>query len=190
MRCVYLDRETIHRHGPPEGGHNRRCYHGRPAGGHCRRWYPGGSASRMSTPNTVITNDRGPADEVTPSAAPPANETGRPKTVWTLTTQAGRSIECFSLAGRDRIEVVVHYDRSPVISQSFEVGEEDLALIWAEQQRLLRLREVAHRLRCPRCDEAMVRSRTRGYEYVVKLFTRRRPHRCTSCGWRGWRRDG
>jgi len=85
----------------------------------------------MSTPNTVITNDRGPADEVTPSAAPPANETGRPKTVWTLTTQAGRSIECFSLAGRDRIEVVVHYDRSPVISQSFEVGEEDLALIWA-----------------------------------------------------------
>src|SRR5438093_11908506 len=110
MRCVYLDRETTHRHGPPEGGHYRRWYHGLPAGGHCRRWYPAGSASRMSIRNTVIPNDPGPANEVTPSAAPLANETGRPKTVWTLTTQAGRSIECFSLSQRDRIEVVVHYD--------------------------------------------------------------------------------
>jgi len=143
----------------------------------------------MSIFPTVIPSDPSPANEVTPWAMPPATETDRPKTVWTLTTPAGRSIECFVLAGRDRIEVVIHYDRSPVISQSFEAGEEDLALTWAEQQRLLRQREAA-RLRCPRCDEAMVRSRTRGYEHVVKLFTSRRPHRCTRCGWRGWRRDG
>lgn len=143
----------------------------------------------MSIPNALVP-DPGLANEVTPFAEPSATQSVRPTTVWTLTTPAGRSIECFVLVGRDRIEVVIHYDRSPVISQSFEVSEEDLALSWADQQRLLRQQEVAHRLRCPRCDEAVVRSRTSGYEFVVKLFTRRRPHRCTRCGWRGWRRAG
>ena len=137
----------------------------------------------------MVPNDPCTVNDVTPWAELSAQSV-RPKTVWTLTTLAGRSIECVVLAGRDRIEVVIHYDRSPVMSKSFEVGEEELALTWAEQQRLLRERDLAHRLRCPRCDEAVVRSRTRGYEHVVRLFTSRRPHRCKDCGWRGWRGDG
>src|SRR6185295_9505983 len=139
---------------------------------------PGTSASRMSISNPVLPNDSATVNEEMPTAEPPAAQSGRPKTVWTLTTPAGRSIECSALVGPDRIEVVIHYDRSPVMSQFFEVDEEELALTWADQQRLLRQQEATHRLRCPGCDGAVVRSRTRGYEHVVRLFTSRRPHRC------------
>jgi hypothetical protein len=43
--------------------------------------------------------------------------------------------------------------------------------------------------RCPSCDaQALQRSRTRsGLERLRKALTAERPHRCRSCGWRGWR---
>jgi hypothetical protein len=137
----------------------------------------------------VIPSDPGPANDVTPPAEPSTAQSVGPKKLWTLTTTTGRSIECFALAEQDRIEMLIHYDGSLVVSQAFEAGEEDLALTWAEQQRLLRQRDAAQRLRCPRCDEGVVRSRTRGYEHLLRFFTSRRPHRCTRCGWRGWRRN-
>jgi len=41
--------------------------------------------------------------------------------------------------------------------------------------------------RCPECGKQQAqRSRTRGFERVVKHVTRRRPYRCAACGWRGW----
>jgi len=43
---------------------------------------------------------------------------------------------------------------------------------------------------CPSCVRREVRrSRTRGIERLLKLFTRSRPYRCLSCGWRGWCRE-
>src|ERR671912_396600 len=41
-------------------------------------------------------------------------------------------------------------------------------------------------LPCPHCHEPRAeRSRTRGLERFLKLFTVRRPYRCGACGWRG-----
>src|SRR5437870_5823897 len=42
--------------------------------------------------------------------------------------------------------------------------------------------------KCPRCKaEEIYRSRARSrWETWRKEFTRKRPHRCRACGWRGW----
>jgi hypothetical protein len=42
--------------------------------------------------------------------------------------------------------------------------------------------------RCPECDaETLQRSRTQStFERLRKALTAERPHRCLSCGWRGW----
>ena len=42
-------------------------------------------------------------------------------------------------------------------------------------------------MKCPKCGSVHIRrSRPRPWEYVVKRFTRKRPHRCENCRWRGW----
>lgn len=41
--------------------------------------------------------------------------------------------------------------------------------------------------KCPHCGSSHVRrSHLRRWEFLVKGFTRRRPHRCEDCRWRGW----
>jgi hypothetical protein len=43
--------------------------------------------------------------------------------------------------------------------------------------------------RCILCDSLMARSHSRSVvEKLLKLFTPLRPHRCTGCGEREWRR--
>ena len=40
---------------------------------------------------------------------------------------------------------------------------------------------------CPKCGSSALRqSRARGFEGMRSLLTKRRPHRCSSCQWRGW----
>jgi hypothetical protein len=42
-------------------------------------------------------------------------------------------------------------------------------------------------MKCPRCGSSNVRrSRVRIWEVPLKPLTRRRPHRCEECRWRGW----
>jgi hypothetical protein len=43
-----------------------------------------------------------------------------------------------------------------------------------------------HGRRCRKCGGVLMRSKSRGLEAFLKLLTRRRPHRCRRCGWRGW----
>jgi hypothetical protein len=42
--------------------------------------------------------------------------------------------------------------------------------------------------KCPQCSKRLERSHRRSFERFVGVFTRRRPHKCVHCGWRGWRR--
>ena len=43
--------------------------------------------------------------------------------------------------------------------------------------------------RCKVCDGLMARSHSRSFvERILKLFTPLRPHRCTKCADRAWRR--
>jgi hypothetical protein len=40
---------------------------------------------------------------------------------------------------------------------------------------------------CPKCGFTVQRSRAySSFEHFRKRFTRKRPHRCLNCGWRGW----
>jgi len=42
-------------------------------------------------------------------------------------------------------------------------------------------------MKCPRCGSSHIhRSHLRFWEQPVKAITRRRPHRCETCRWRGW----
>ena len=42
-------------------------------------------------------------------------------------------------------------------------------------------------MKCPHCGSIHVRrSRVRPWEAPFKALTRRRPHRCEDCRWRGW----
>ena len=43
------------------------------------------------------------------------------------------------------------------------------------------------RTKCPHCGSSHVRRlRVRLWEVPLEAFTRRRPHRCEDCRWRGW----
>jgi len=42
-------------------------------------------------------------------------------------------------------------------------------------------------MKCPHCASSRIRrSHVRPWELPFKAFTRRRPHRCQDCRWRGW----
>ena len=42
-------------------------------------------------------------------------------------------------------------------------------------------------MKCPHCGSTHVRrSRVRLWEWPLKPLTRKRPHRCENCRWRGW----
>ena len=46
------------------------------------------------------------------------------------------------------------------------------------------------RMTCPRCQSSyVVRSRVRLWEEPFLLLTDRRPYRCMSCRWRGWKHE-
>jgi hypothetical protein len=54
------------------------------------------------------------------------------------------------------------------------------------KKRALLAALALHGRRCRKCGGVLMRSRSRGLDGLLKLLTRRRPHRCRGCGWRGW----
>ena len=106
------------------------------------------------------------------------------RTLWTHRTRAGRTIECVSWMDQERTEVEIIYDGSPLVHQTFALPGD--AEMWSGQQLELHRLSLQKRVYCPRCDAVTERLPRSPYERLLKLFTRRRPYRCSRCRWRGW----
>jgi hypothetical protein len=108
----------------------------------------------------------------------------RRTTLWTHRTRAGRTVECVTWLDPEGIQVVIIYDGSTLVHQTF-VRPDD-AEMWSAQQLELHRLSLQKRAYCPRCDAVTDRLPRSPYERILELFTRKRPHRCSRCRWRGW----
>ena len=132
---------------------------------------------------------------IRPTRLPPRSPPGRHRP---------REPACVPGRGCRRRRTLVKDARAKSLRDQFRQGAQDVrreeapefAELRAELRTEFRLRstdERAHNLEqrmstyCPKCKSADPRrSQTRLWELPLKFLTRRRPHRCRECGWRGW----